>query len=313
MTVLKIFNSFETSSLEIDFEHLLPEGLKLEKYHTSDDVLTFEFKKEIKFDESEIISFGERVSRKLSVKSISKSDEFKICLFDDDIMTKSKIVNISFGSLNKERAKIATRAIFALLTSSVMMLATACGQMNDVGKSNKQQNEREYVSTERDTPELEKYIAEFVIEAESRGVDVRVNLSELKIVKFVEELQNEEYGLNVMGQCKSMIVTSKETGEIVERYRTVSILSPEIRFREYRNVPFVDQHDMENSLRETVFHELGHCLLNLEHSDKYKNPNNKRMDIMSKITAPVSTNVSDSDWNDAVDGLFELNRVKNSR
>ena len=125
--------------------------------------------------------------------------------------------------------------------------------------------------------ELKPYYEQFVNDAGIRRTKLNTGLETVKVVNEIES-PDKDKGTRVIGVC---IWHYYDNGVAVRNIEIVkSLLSDPIQ------------------LRLVVYHELGHCLLNLDHT-----PNNSK-----QIMDPIS-NLSDEyvtqNWNDLVNYEFE--------
>ncbi len=323
MNILRLNCLFDESLLD-NIETLTKQvDLDLVKYSSSSDKIELTIDSKTTSPDG-ILKSVEKLVRKAGLKSLLLSDVKFDVVSEDGSILLSKIVSNSFDSLNKEKVKTLTKALFKVLIASAPLLITACG--SDERSSTKgsdvsgRYDINHDIPLDRSNPLLEGYIAEFVIEAENRGIDVTLNLEELRVARFVNEIVDEKTGnRGVLGQCTTGSITAGKNNVSLGGYRKITILEPEIRFAEYNKAPFANEQDKEYSLKTTIYHELGHCLLDLEHAEQYpdfsgRKKANKKGDINIMATySPKVSNISDDEWSNAVDDLFELKRTKDGK
>lgn len=153
-------------------------------------------------------------------------------------------------------------------------------------------------------PYLETYIDNFVRDAASRGViisDRRV--SDLRVVKFVEsvEKQKQAYGQAssgdpLAGACTDVVVdnrTQMPLFKIGKRQFWQEIWVSNTITGSAPTSPWV--------LKELMYHELGHCLLDLEHAAP----------VPHRIMSPSvsgDANFLANNWEQLLDDLFGSGR-----
>lgn len=91
--------------------------------------------------------------------------------------------------------------------------------------------------------DLHSYVENFADEAKARGVDVSRSVS----IQFVDSIQSDGPRTEAAAICTTAGVRVSE------------------KFWE-------DSFWSEDTRRQVVYHELGHCLLGLEHEDRGRNP-----------------------------------------
>ncbi len=136
------------------------------------------------------------------------------------------------------------------------------------------QNENDTVPATEIDPEIQEYVDRFVEEAELRNV-------ELDLKGLVARFNNIQ-GERVIGQC---IVYTNDSREIVldQQY-------------------WISNVDVKREL--LVFHELGHCVLDLGHNDDI-DANGVCVSIMNSGTASCQLNYNKTTRAEFLDELFE--------
>jgi hypothetical protein len=150
----------------------------------------------------------------------------------------------------------------------MIVTGTACGQF---------QRPEEMPALYRH-PELMVYVNEFLDEAELRGINLRRNFD----IRNINVAPDSELEPQTIGVC---ITRSRINLSGVYQWR--QILVRESYFKKYKNDPY--------EMRMLMFHELGHCILDRDHSDHL---------IMQATAKTISATYLERYWDHHVDELF---------
>ena len=178
-----------------------------------------------------------------------------------------------------------------ILTSLWIFLIVGCGQINSSSKLPDR-----YLDAK-----LQIYLHEFLIDAKTLGVAIDQRLSNaLRVMKFVTNVDDEKVsrGQEVSGEPGTIGTCANfdEQKSVNAGFRTLN--SKQSAWSEvWIDDDLFSKATDSLALKEIVYHELGHCLLNLEHAQQ--NPHTIMSPQMSLDGKWLS-----SHWQDLVKGLF---------
>lgn len=149
---------------------------------------------------------------------------------------------------------------------------------------------------------LGKYLRAFLIDARARGVTIpEARLNALRIFKFVDDINAEKarYGEAVSADENATVGTCANLDEVDSL--NAGIFSWKLKETEWTEIwikrTYALASEEEATLRELTYHELGHCLLSLEH----------KLSVPHHIMSPdVSSDTSwlNHHWTELVGDLF---------
>lgn len=149
--------------------------------------------------------------------------------------------------------------ISGLLLCVGMLLSVGCG------KNSKPANMPDRFMDTR----LQFYLDEFVIDARSHGINIDGDRADsLRVMKFVDSVDDEKKS---RGQAVSAEAGTIGTCASFEEQKTINAGFKTIKTDSYDWSEVWIDNDLaaESShplaLKELIYHELGHCLLNLDH------------------------------------------------
>ncbi len=267
-----------------------------------------------KAEESEIKDCLKRVVfRKAGLKSLAGGlYDIKIKDAGTEIASDSFVIS-GTPSLNIESIKTATRALFKVLLVAAIPLTVACGA-NVKTTESQLLNDTMKIPDESLDPMIMKYVAEFEVEANMRGYNVDQEIRKIRIANFSNKIlksdNNDIKGMNTtLGYCEEKNEQIELVGgkKIKRSYKSVLILNPSVRFKHYE----IDQdsEEAELNIKRVIYHELAHCLLNLDHTEDYEESGidvrRPGMDIMARFTPHVYYGIED-EWESSVKSMFDM-------
>jgi hypothetical protein len=145
-------------------------------------------------------------------------------------------------------------------------------------------------------PDLTPFLEKFISEANDNGVDMP-GLGELKILRFVDNFDKRVGGKHILGLCKKRERKGLDLVSRSRRWREVLIK------RSVAGSAVVDNKVLEY----IIYHELGHCLLNLDHSPPLSAPR-----IMRAKVSLTSGDWLRENWTAVVGELFTFGGGKDT-
>lgn len=146
-------------------------------------------------------------------------------------------------------------------------------------------------------PDLVPFLEKFISEADDHGVDMP-GLDALRVLRFVDGFPGIDTATKrIMGLCKKRTVKGSGYVSVARRWREVLIRRP------------VDgRARVDNKIIEyIVYHELGHCLLNLDHSPPLGAPR-----IMRPSVSMASGGWLNKNWTAVVGEFFTFGNAGNA-